>query len=262
MVCSEEQVARRDTAFTLVELLVVISIIALLIALVLPALAAAREVAKTAQCQSRQRQVGIAVTAFSTDRKGLLPENRMSVEPSEHVSWRFQLAEQNYLGDERVWLCTMSPTDPRSEEGEVNNGSVNVGDVASSYAINGHLVWVQFPESVEARRKISAIPRASHTVLLSETRAEFPDLRVTPNNLQLRDDGHSMFGYWHQRQGVYTALDGHVFLEKLLLTGLPDCRWHAGEDYGPDPFDPQTEEQKQSPHAHHEWVPWLGPDHQ
>jgi type II secretory pathway pseudopilin PulG len=57
----------------LVELLVVIGIIALLISVLLPALNRARQAANLVDCQARLRQVGQALTIYTTSNKGLLP---------------------------------------------------------------------------------------------------------------------------------------------------------------------------------------------
>jgi prepilin-type processing-associated H-X9-DG protein/prepilin-type N-terminal cleavage/methylation domain-containing protein len=64
----------RFLGFTLIELLVVVAIIAVLIALLLPALGQARESAKNMVCQSHLRQLGQVVTLYSEDNNGsLLP---------------------------------------------------------------------------------------------------------------------------------------------------------------------------------------------
>src|SRR4051795_13408576 len=63
--------ARR--AFTLVELLVVIGVIALLVALLLPVLGRARESANQVKCLSNVRQIAAALVSYANDNRGWMP---------------------------------------------------------------------------------------------------------------------------------------------------------------------------------------------
>jgi prepilin-type processing-associated H-X9-DG protein/prepilin-type N-terminal cleavage/methylation domain-containing protein len=65
---------RTHAAFTLVELLVVVGIIALLIAILMPALSKAREQANAVKCMSNERQLGQALVMFTNDHNGYLPK--------------------------------------------------------------------------------------------------------------------------------------------------------------------------------------------
>jgi prepilin-type N-terminal cleavage/methylation domain-containing protein len=71
---------KRNQGLTLVELLVALAILGLLCALLLPAIAAAREAARRAQCANHLRQIGLALHCH-TDARGQFPPGRGSPVP-------------------------------------------------------------------------------------------------------------------------------------------------------------------------------------
>jgi prepilin-type N-terminal cleavage/methylation domain-containing protein/prepilin-type processing-associated H-X9-DG protein len=72
-------------AFTLVELLVVIAIIGILVALLLPAIQAAREAARRMSCQSNLHNLALAVLDYENARKGLPPAT--TAQPNSEEAW-------------------------------------------------------------------------------------------------------------------------------------------------------------------------------
>lgn len=65
---------RSHWGFTLIELLTVVAILAVLLAVLLPALARARQTAKKMKCQANLRQIGIAFTMYFSEHGYMLPQ--------------------------------------------------------------------------------------------------------------------------------------------------------------------------------------------
>lgn len=112
---------REDRGFTLVELLVAISIIAVLIALLLPSLRHAREAAASLQCLTQLRQLGLANQNYATDHAGTYALTLK--QPWDEAPWtqRAKFAmEWGGAGD--VW------SSPQNQGVLVNQGYLNTPD--------------------------------------------------------------------------------------------------------------------------------------
>jgi len=130
--------------FTLIELLVVIAIIAILAALLIPALANAKAQGQRTQCQSNLKQLTVAWYNYCTDSADCLPQNTASDSP-------------NFAG---------SPTQPDAQDGGISSswvlGDVSVPEEATNTAWLTHGAIYPYVNSVgpykcPADRKVGAL---------------------------------------------------------------------------------------------------------
>lgn len=114
--------ARLRRAFTLIEVLVVVAIIALLISIMLPSLSRAKELSKRTVCASRLHTIGVAVYTYAQENKGKLIEchgrtTQVAISPRRanpaapspttpdfmYVDWQAQA--KKYRLDKTTWEC-------------------------------------------------------------------------------------------------------------------------------------------------------------
>ncbi len=187
-------------AFTLIELLVVIAIIAVLAAILLPAVATVRAMAQGVDCSSRMRQLGIGMIAFAGDNEDVLPYAKKNSWPGQNPG----LTDMGtYFGFANAW-------DPwlKSKILQCPSGRKLTGDAWFDYAPCYHLLGNGQNQSGEPRRtRLSEISRPTQTVLLGET------LRGTPwwvPCVERPDDFYSGWVAPHRGRANFLCADGHL----------------------------------------------------
>jgi prepilin-type N-terminal cleavage/methylation domain-containing protein len=162
--------------FTLIELLVVIAIIAILAALLLPALALAKEKANKIKCVSNLKQVGIALAMYVDDSNGFFPPITTVIDPSTSINWTKSLGP--YLPKQgpnvtskahKVFNC------PTARYQTATNGLVSGDNLSRTYSVAGSLNGLNPKGKAadeETPRKASPMRAATETILVVEAKSE------------------------------------------------------------------------------------------
>jgi prepilin-type processing-associated H-X9-DG protein/prepilin-type N-terminal cleavage/methylation domain-containing protein len=115
---------KHRSVFTLIELLVVIGIIAILAAMLMPALGKAREKANQADCTSQLKQIGTSLLMYSNDQRGKFPDGVIA-DNSHNSSGLAKLVRDDYLETLRVFVCRSTKHTPAAGYQEMANAATS-----------------------------------------------------------------------------------------------------------------------------------------
>lgn len=232
----------RRRAFTLIELLVVILIIAVLAALLFPALNGIFENSKRTGCINNQRQLLSGIISYSTDNAGYLPsagwDNGTGITGSEHPGWLYGTKavqqpaanelppnfQSKYYGDGSIWKYIKTPKVyfcpfDRPKKADFQNRKVKL----SSYCMNGA---VNFYGGGNTSARISDFK--SNAILLWE-QEEGPAGLFFNDSSNHPDEGISVL---HKDGAMVGCFDGHV--EWMTRAQYSKEKAKPGPDYPAD----------------------------
>ena len=190
-----------DCAFTLIELLVVIAIIAILAGLLLPALARAKESARSTKCLGQMRQLGLAVRLYADDNGDEFPRSQHSAFAHGQLPWGRALAP--LLGsDTTTWTNLLRGVYHCPSDYRTNGGS---------YGLNVYFELGpddDYQGKPETWRRTGAVPHPSTTVVFAENASDAD--HIMPNFWTASSDAVDVASRRHGRRSNYTFVDGHA----------------------------------------------------
>jgi prepilin-type N-terminal cleavage/methylation domain-containing protein/prepilin-type processing-associated H-X9-DG protein len=199
--------------FTLIELLVVIAIIALLAAMLLPALSRAKESARVAQCLSNQRQIGLAVRLYADDNDDTFPRSQHSAFANGQLAWERAIAPQ--LGSTTTaWTNLLN--------GVYHCASSKL-TTPLSYGMNVYLEVGpddDYTGKPQTWHKLARISKPSTTIIAAEP-GTAADHIMAHFWISQADGFDEVDAKRHAQKANYTFADGHSELLPLAKTYAP-----------------------------------------
>ncbi len=223
-------------------MLVVVAIIAILAALLLPALRSARETAKGATCLSNVRQIHQALMLYADEYAGTCPPPASPQANGVDIAYFWQQNAVGMLQGKPVSQIAMD-MDPQPAwincpGGVRNSRNLGFGNYGLNYNVCGHLLQgTPVPPS-----KFASIPRPAQTYLLldaggyllNQTMAQSPGYAYwympghNPNAIPMYDERYtrdSIFGR-HNRTTIAAFVDGHAEKQPVLNVVNNTDRWN------------------------------------
>ncbi|MBI4024394.1 MAG: DUF1559 domain-containing protein [Verrucomicrobia bacterium] len=231
-----------NLGFTLIELLVVIAIMSLLMALLLPALKEARQSARSLQCMSNLRQIGIAAVAYSLENNGKVPlSGGFLPDGSSHPYYAWPGMLEVYVSgkpfdatvaevNSKVFLC---PADKPDNDYYRATGYLNVNNI--SYGI--HITLFSDADSQRGGGvSLTRLPNPSQAFYIADHFKADPlqGLDVSATVGQWDAPGFGMMGSYHRRANLL-YFDGHVenqdpaLLRAININQPPWCQQELRE---------------------------------